>query len=215
MTLPAAANWSPYLREQFMRGQMVVESAATGFSGLRNDFSTALVVLMCMVGLVLFIACANVANLLIARAFMRQKEIALRLSLGASRGRLVRQLLAESLVLSCAGGLVGIGLSLLLTRSLLSLDARRQHAAPDLAQSRPANPAFTLALTFVTRIVFGLLPACARAVRIRGARSRRPSGPIAGSGGGCSCARDWWPHRWRSASCYSSARGCSSAASRT
>ena len=183
MTLPAAKDWSQYSRDQFMKGRMRVESAATGFSGIRNDFSTALIVLMCMVGLVLLIACANVANLLIARAFMRQKEIAVRLSLGASRGRLVRQLLVESLVLSAAGGIVGLALAFLLTRGLLRLVPT--DGQPLMINAYPDTRIlmFTVALTFLTGIVFGLLPAL---------RASRPDpwttlkdtvGSIAGTGG--------------------------------
>jgi len=183
MSLPAAKDWSKYSREQFMKGQLLLDSAAMGYSDLRNDFSTALIVLMSMVGLVLLIACANVANLLIARGFMRQRELAVRLSLGASRGRLVRQMLVESLVLSFIGGLIGLALAVVLTRGLLAL-------AP--ASGQPllirANPdwrilAFTLVLTFGTGIIFGLLPAL---------RASRPDpwttlkdtvGSIAGTGG--------------------------------
>ena len=183
MTLPAAKDWSQYSRDQFMKGRMRVESAATGFSGIRNDFSTALIVLMCMVGLVLLIACANVANLLIARAFMRQKEIAVRLSLGASRGRLVRQLLVESLVLSAAGGVVGLALAFLLTRGLLRLVPTDGQPLMINAYPDARILMFTVALTFLTGIVFGLLPAL---------RASRPDpwttlkdtvGSIAGTGG--------------------------------
>ncbi len=159
MTLPEAKEWSAFSRDQFMKGTLHVESASGGYSGLRNDFSTALVVLMCMVGLVLLIACANVANLLIARGFMRQKEIAVRLSLGASRGRLVRQLLVESLTLSVAGGVLGVFLSLVLTRGLLSLVP--SEGQPLLIQPAPDLRilGFAIGLTFVTSLVFGLLPA--------------------------------------------------------
>jgi predicted permease len=183
MTLPAAKNWSAYARDKFMKGQLMLAKADIGYSPLRNDFSTALVVLMCMVGLVLLIACANVANLLIARGFMRQKEIAVRLSLGSSRARLIRQLLVESLVLSAAGGVLGIGLAVLLTRSLLAFIP--QDDTPLVVRAMPDIRilAFALLLTFVTAIVFGLLPA------MRASRSdpwttlKDTMGSIAGRGG--------------------------------
>ena len=164
-------------------GAIQIEKAATGYSDLRNNFSTALVVLMCMVGLVLLIACANVANLLIARAFARQKEIAVRLSVGASRGQLVRQLLVESLVLSFAGGVAGVFLAIAMTRGLLALVPSGRQSAADQRRPDVRILLFTLALTFLTGIVFGLLPAL---------RASRPDlwttlkdavGSIAGAGG--------------------------------
>jgi predicted permease len=165
MTLPAAKDWSQYSRNRFMQGKLLVEAAAMGYSGLRNDFSMPLMVLMCMVGLVLLIACANVANLLIARAFARQREIAVRLSLGASRGRLVQQLLVESLALSFAGAVMGVFLSVVLTRSLLSLVP--SGSSPILISARPDLRilAFTLILTSLTGVIFGLVPAL-RASRV-------------------------------------------------
>ena len=145
-----------------------------------------------MVGLVLLIACANVANLLIARAFTRQKEIAVRLSLGASRGQLVRQLLVESLVLSFAGGAAGVALAVGDDARPAGARPLRGPAAADRGEPDCAILAFTFGLTLVTGLVFGLLPAL---------RASRPDpwttlkdtvGSIAGTAAGrCSCARDW------------------------
>jgi len=183
MTLDAAKNWSAYDRAEFMKGRLLLTSAAIGYSGIRNDFSAGLVVLMGMVGLVLVIACANVGNLLIARGLMRQKEIALRLSLGATRSQLVRQLLVESLVLSFAGGLLGLGIAFYLTRALLAL-------IPEQTQPLLISPlpdlrilVFTFALTLVTGTLLGLLPALRAGGHDPWTALKDTVGAISGTGG--------------------------------
>ncbi len=183
-TLPAAKDWSKYVRDRFLEGTIHVEKAATGYSNLRNDFSKPLIVLMCMVGLVLLIACANVANLLIARAFARQKEIAVRLSIGATRWHLIRQLLVESLVLSAMGGAIGVFLAVTMTRVLLAMVPSEGN--PLLIESTPdwRILAFTLGLTFITALVFGMVPAL-RASRPDLAPTLKDTvGGIAGGAGG-------------------------------
>jgi predicted permease len=183
MTLPAAAKWSAYSREQFLQGTMHVEKAATGFSGLRNEFSSALMVLMSMVGIVLLIACANVANLLIARALARQKEVSVRLSLGASRRQLMRQLLVESMVLSLGGGVAGIALAFAMTGGLLTLVPAEGN--PLLIRPEPDTRIllFALAVTILTGLVFGMIPAWRAARTDVWSTMKDTIGSIAGSHG--------------------------------
>lgn len=183
MTLPAAAKWSAYQREEFMKGTMHVEQAATGYSPLRIDFSGALVVLMCMVGLVLLIACSNVANLLIARALARQKEVSVRMSVGASRGQLVRQLLVESMVLSMGGGLLGVALAFTMTRGLIALMPAEGN--PLLIRPEPDGRIllFTFGVTVLTGAIFGLIPALRATRPDLWSTLKESVGSIAGTGG--------------------------------
>jgi predicted permease len=150
---------SKSLLERWAKKTLVVAPGGRGMSGLREQSGTPLVVLMGMVGLVLLIACANVASLLLTRASGRQKDIAVRLALGASRGRLVRLHLVESLALSVAGGLVGLQLAYWVGEALI-----RALPYPDATRTLTATPdwriwLFSLAVSVVTGVGFGLVPA--------------------------------------------------------
>jgi predicted permease len=182
-TLPEAKGWSANSRERFLKATVVVEKAATGYSQLRNSFSKALVVLMCMVGIVLLIACANVASLLIARAVARQKEIAVRLSVGASQSQLVRQLLVESLVLAVAGGTLGILLAVWITKGLLSLLPTGNAVLMLSANPNGRILLFNIALSLLTGLIFGIAPAF-RSTRLDLWSTLKDAvGSVAGTGG--------------------------------
>jgi predicted permease len=164
--MPPFSNTTSYTREQFLKGQVDLLPAAQGRSPIRQQLSEPLRLLFAIVGGVLLIACANVASLLIARAAARQKEIAVRLALGASRARIVGQLLVESVMLAGAGGVLGLAIAAWTTRFLIGFlpSTGTPHVISGSIDNRIL--AFNFALSLVTGVLFGLVPAL---------RSTRPS----------------------------------------
>jgi predicted permease len=136
-----------------------LSQAATGFSTIRDEFSRPLMILMAGVGILLLIACANTSNLLLARAAARRSEFGTRLALGASRWRLTRQVLVESIVLAGLGGVVGVGLAYWATRALVVFISRGQ--APVVLDVAPDARVllFTAACAMFTGVLFGVAPA--------------------------------------------------------
>ena len=138
---------------------------ANGLSSIRGEFSEPLQILMAVVALVLLIACANIANLLLARSTSRARELAVRQALGAHRSRLIRQLLTESLILSLAGGMLGIGFAILASRFLLHVVSGNFETIPLDISPDLRLLGFTFAVTVATAILFGTVPAF-RATRL-------------------------------------------------
>jgi len=146
-------------RRELLDQRLKLQPGARGASETRGDFSVSLTALLAAVGLLLLIACANLANLLLARGAARRPELAVRLSLGASRGRLVRQLLTESLMLAIFGGLGGLFIAYFLHGALVRMVIASDE---DFRMSFSLDPlmlGFTFAVTLAAAVVFGLLPA--------------------------------------------------------
>jgi predicted permease len=152
-------NPSADTKQDIARAAIVIQPASNGISPLRTQFARPLFLMMGAVALVLLITCANIANLLLARAAARRREIDLRLALGVGAGRLVRQLLTESVVLAAVGGAMGVAFAWLGREALLRLISADGSRLPVAVATDLRLLAFVAVVSLATALLFGLVPA--------------------------------------------------------
>jgi predicted permease len=159
LTSFAGAQLDQENKQKLDHTQVPLTPMATGLSSLRRRFSEPLQILMAVVVLVLLIACANIANLLLARSTARARELAVRQALGARRSRIIRQLLTESLLLAVAGGALGIALAAVANRLLLRMVSGGLDPIPLDVSIDTRLLLFAIAVTIITALIFGTVPA--------------------------------------------------------
>lgn len=162
-------------RKDYLAFRLGALPAANGFSTLRSSYQEPLWLLLGLCGLVLLIACANLANLMLARAGAREREMAVRLALGASRTRLIRQLLTESSLLALVGASAGVGLAAILSRVLIGYLSTQQNQVFLELTMDGRVVGFVAALTGLATVLFGLTPAF-RASRVEAGAALKTSG---------------------------------------
>jgi predicted permease len=144
---------------QIAKQHVVLTSGGAGVQNLQQETGSGLHLLMAISGLVLLVACANIANLLLAKGATRRAETSISMALGAARSRLIRQMLVESLMLGCAGGVVGIAVAYAGARMILTLAFPNSPDLPIHASPSLAVLAFAFALSLLTGLIFGIVPA--------------------------------------------------------
>jgi predicted permease len=168
---------SPQTASNIERASIALTPASRGRSELRSEFSSPLTILMALVGIVLLIACANVANLLLARASARQREVAVRMSLGAGRLRIIRQLLTESFLLGSAGAALGLAFAAAASRLLVAIVSAGTEPVPLRLSTDLSVLSFALGATLLTVLLFGTVPAF-QATRLNLVPSLKDGGAI-------------------------------------
>jgi predicted permease len=181
---------APARQQEIERISVRLVSAAQGVSQIRSRYEDSLKILMAIVAVVLLIACANLANFLLARAIARQREVATRLALGSSRGRIIRQSMLEALLLSLSGGVFGLALAFATTRALIAFVAEGSANTPLSAQPDSAVLLFTLAVSLLAGLLFGLAPAL-HVARSSAMPALNANARTAVSSGGRTSR--WWP----------------------